>query len=148
MIFAEPDSVYRTTDGGLHWTPFAEIPKAQKASNDTYATLLFTDAQHGWMMDGSNVFASSDGGAGWKNILSTRNSSLQYFLDLKMLDNQTGYLLSESKVLKTTDGGATFVPVYYDSAFTMESLSIADANHVWATGMISPSQSVLLKYAR
>jgi photosystem II stability/assembly factor-like uncharacterized protein len=148
MIFAEPDSVYRTTDGGLHWTPFAEIPKAQKASNDTYATLLFTDAQHGWMMDGSNVFASSDGGADWKNILSTRNSSLQYFLDLKMLDNQTGYLLSESKVLKTTDGGATFVPVYYDSAFTMESLSIADANHVWATGMISPSQSVLLKYAR
>jgi photosystem II stability/assembly factor-like uncharacterized protein len=109
--------------------------------------LQATDAQHYWLMDGYNLYASGDAGNSWKSVIAAQDSSLQYFVDLKMINSQTGYLMASAKVLKTTNGGASFTPVYGPASLSMESLNFVDEKHGWACGVSGPSQPILLKYS-
>ncbi len=67
VSLADPPAIYRTTDGGSHWTPL-RFPAYVSASAD------FSDALHGWILGftgsteqlASQLSYTSDGGDTWR----------------------------------------------------------------------------------
>jgi photosystem II stability/assembly factor-like uncharacterized protein len=63
--------LYRTADGGLHWSSVATPPPGQWGSNDFCRpiSLVFASTSTGWLTvscrSGSRLFVSHDGGATW-----------------------------------------------------------------------------------
>jgi photosystem II stability/assembly factor-like uncharacterized protein len=55
-------TIERTTDGGVNWEIIAEgLPQ--------YNELQFTDADHGWTVEGSILMVTADGGQTWTEIV-------------------------------------------------------------------------------
>jgi len=95
-----PADIYKTTDGGAHWQPFAYIP----GHITSYNTMQFTDTQHGWLSRGDSLFNTIDGGATWNG----QRSRGGLIFDVQFLDNKIGYLAAGVEIFKTTDGGQTW----------------------------------------
>jgi photosystem II stability/assembly factor-like uncharacterized protein len=58
--------LYRTTNNGRTWQHYQiRLPSAEGAT--TLALLAFSDASHGWLVEGSATWHTSDGGRTWQN---------------------------------------------------------------------------------
>ena len=59
--------VFRTADGGQHWTATAGKVTAIPGPYGFYGplTLSFADADHGWLTDSHTIWATSNGGRTW-----------------------------------------------------------------------------------
>jgi photosystem II stability/assembly factor-like uncharacterized protein len=58
--------LYRTTDNGRTWQHYqVRLPSAEGAS--TPALLVFSNASHGWLVEGSATLHTSDGGRTWQS---------------------------------------------------------------------------------
>jgi photosystem II stability/assembly factor-like uncharacterized protein len=58
--------LYRTTDNGRTWQHYqVRLPSVEAASTPTL--LAFSDASHGWLVEGSATLHTSDGGRTWQN---------------------------------------------------------------------------------
>ena len=63
--------LYRTTDNGRTWQRYQfRLPSAEGAS--TAVLLAFSDARHGWLVQGSATMHTSDGGRTWQNVRAGR----------------------------------------------------------------------------
>ena len=58
--------IYRTDDAGAHWTITAAWDPGVVGAG---ATITFTDADHGWLADGYNLWATTDGARTWTMAL-------------------------------------------------------------------------------
>lgn len=97
-------TVLRTTDGGQTFTAAASLPSgAPGPPNDIW----FTSGTNGVAVTGADVAGqilhTSDGGAHWDNVQSTRAVKSVYFVSAL-----TGYAVGDGVVWKTIDGGATW----------------------------------------
>jgi photosystem II stability/assembly factor-like uncharacterized protein len=59
------DPIYRTTDGGVHWTPVAPVPGAD---NGQIQDLRCTNALTCFFVTNSGLVVTGDGGASWTSI--------------------------------------------------------------------------------
>lgn len=101
--------IYRTRDGGETWTGTTPLLTAGVRP----PVIAFTDADHGWAIDGVRLYATSDGGQQW-NALTT-DIPLTDARQLEFATDQVGWLLtwdgrdqSRSELWRTADGGRTW----------------------------------------
>jgi photosystem II stability/assembly factor-like uncharacterized protein len=75
--------VFRTTDGGQHWTATAGKVKAMPGPYGFYGplTLCFADADHGWLTDSHTIWATSNGGRTWTKATLPVPGSIRGKLD-------------------------------------------------------------------
>ncbi len=98
-FFLDPlNGLYKTNDGGDHWVNTHQIG----------ITFFFIDSLNGFLMDGSRVDKTIDGGANWQPRGSGFTATVRDFLKMQFLDSLHGYCATENGLLKTTDGGFTW----------------------------------------
>jgi photosystem II stability/assembly factor-like uncharacterized protein len=97
------NSIFRTTDGGITWTP-----QSSGTSNDLF-DLCFTDANTGTIVGaGGTILRTTNGGATWTPQTSGTSMTLY---SVCFTNANTGTVVGRSgTVLRTTDGGATWMP--------------------------------------
>lgn len=98
--------VYMTHDGGATWHSASLVQPPAYANS-----IVFADAQHGWLTDGTNLFATSDGAAHWRPLPASE--AFHDVVSLNFVSNTTGWAISTPAngplaLLKTTDGGQTW----------------------------------------
>ncbi|HEY3366772.1 MAG TPA: YCF48-related protein [Symbiobacteriaceae bacterium] len=104
-------SLFRTADGGQHWTPVAAggLP-----GSGYVADLFFLDAGHGWFsLTRGGLYATADGGKTWTMVKGL--SQPDSFKVVRFVSLTQGYLIQDhggTGLIATTDGGATWAPVY------------------------------------
>ncbi len=117
-IYAGPDdslhstgeiivAIYATHNGGMTWT-YSSV----KRIIGSYL-ISFADVNHGWLMNGSNLYATSDGGRRWTTIHS---SQLPFdTTQLEFISPQVGWAIRQKvpSLNKTLDGGLTWAPLPY-----------------------------------
>jgi len=127
LIYLGTDRVWRTTTGGVTWTPAeAGYPEGQ------FSAFEFTDAQHGWMLQevesgfGSQLvtlFRTIDGGDTWTEIINPYESEdLQSCL-------KTGMSFSGTEVgWVTYDCEGTYLEAFLDVS--------TDGGESWTEGQL------------
>ena len=109
-LAGDPLALYRTGDGGDHWTRFA-LPAADSV------TLQVTDAQHVWLLGRPpsrtpipfHLFGSSDGGETWTQRPDHPSDEYFYPLIRNAAEGWSGaFDQSNPYVLVTADGGVTW----------------------------------------
>jgi photosystem II stability/assembly factor-like uncharacterized protein len=95
--------VYRTTDGGLHWTLVSTNP-GSRAGCHGGSGMSFSTATTGWIVSDCGLLVTRNGGTTWGNqaVPVTPVDPPQFFGD------QTGVLLGVEGLAVTSDGGATW----------------------------------------
>lgn len=92
--------IYVTHDGGTTWKPTTPV-------SARLGTVDFLDGQHGWVTDGTILFATSDGGYSWTS--QPKSSVFTHVTQLDFVSNMHGLAISsEAFVLQTEDGGRTW----------------------------------------
>ena len=123
--------IYRTTDGGVHWTPVTAIdgpkPKGICAIdvlktpfiNSGVLNSRITIRAGGRVGGPAFLMTSHDLGATWTSVDMSAHTSM--ILDVKFLDERVGFIAGASNadvqqshaiVLKTSDGGVTWRRVF------------------------------------
>ena len=59
--------LYRTTDNGRTWQRYQVRLPARRGTNSP-VVLAFSDPRHGWLVQGSTTFHTSDGGRTWHDL--------------------------------------------------------------------------------
>ena len=94
-LVGEDGAALRTTNGGLTWLTSRVFPGCRLTG------VAFGDALHGWAVNQSLVFATSDGGATW-HIQAVPAEAVQSVVPASA---SHAYLWGPSGVLNTTTGG-------------------------------------------
>lgn len=105
--------LYKTNDGGEHWTAPAPLPVGDFGPGG----IFYLDPDHYWLVAGSTVASSIDGGQHWS--LHQNAVSPQLFLsqpDFQSVDAGWAVAISATQLratqlVYTTDGGAHWAPV-------------------------------------
>ena len=78
--------IYRTADGGQHWTATAGTVKAVAGANgsvfDGDLAVAFADADHGWLTDTHTLWTTANGGGSWTRTVLPVPGSVHGQLDL------------------------------------------------------------------
>jgi photosystem II stability/assembly factor-like uncharacterized protein len=92
--------IYVTHDGGTSWQPTTPVSASP-------TSVAFLDGQHGWVTDGTALFATGDGGRSWTR--QPRSSVFKHVTQLDFVSDAQGWAISSGGVLLyTTDGGRTW----------------------------------------
>ena len=101
--------LYRTTDGGLHWSLVATNPGSAAACVPTALTGLheaaisFSSPTTGWMVATCGLLVTHDGGVTWgKSATPTAPNAPVFF------DQRNGLVFDGASLLVTSDGGASW----------------------------------------
>lgn len=97
---------YRTTDGGLNWTPIET-----KLPEDVFKSIFFTDENNGWVVGRSGRLANTpDGGRTWKKMNRIKD---EYKMnDIFFTGRNRGWAVGEQgAILYTPDAGESWIDV-------------------------------------
>ena len=111
VAVGNPISLYRTTDGGMHWLALG-LPYA-----DGYA-VTFTDPLHGWFLAWPHLWSTSDGGNTWNQLPDPPVDSTPLFLEFDKWNN----LVFRSRLEGWLGSNGAGQPHVYSSA---------DGGHSW-----------------
>ena len=93
-------SIFRTTDGGINWASVLVMAGVE------FRSVVFTDANNGWVVGSGIILYTNDGGLIWTTQLSDFPSP---FICVDFTDPLTGWVVGgNGTILHTTNGG---VPV-------------------------------------
>ena len=103
----QPFVFYSTHDGGASWQSTQPIPAG---------SYTFLDAQHGWIGQGGDLWATSDGGQSWSKV--TPGGPFQNVAGLDFISTREGWATAPnndgtSVLLHTTNGGQTWTVLNY-----------------------------------
>lgn len=106
---------FTSADGGATWKATMAVPAGPDATGFVWA---FADAAHGWLSDGTNLYATTDGAVNWTAVAADKRltdlvRSGFRITELNFIDSATGWALLRSgdaatgtlALLRTTDGG-------------------------------------------
>jgi photosystem II stability/assembly factor-like uncharacterized protein len=99
--------IYVTHDGGTTWRSTMPVFANLSSSH-------FLDIEHGWLTDGTTLFATSDGGQHWAKL--TPSANFKHITQLDFVSSTLGWAISDqgngsSLLLKTTDGGQIWMQI-------------------------------------
>lgn len=96
--------VYGSSDGGKTWNPTATLRMEQRHP----LVYDFADPEHGWVVDGSVLHTTRDGGKTWTTL--TPSGAWQPLRQVDFVSPEVGWALEETglELWKTVDGGATW----------------------------------------
>jgi photosystem II stability/assembly factor-like uncharacterized protein len=161
--------LYRTVDGGLHWTLQSTGPGAAATACFFEGGMTFISAARGWILYGCppgfghsrpELLVTSDAGATWRVQRVATASRCPCRIDApEFFDQQHGFIEGSASdgtplLFGSTDGGATWsVRTTPGEGLRGVQLSFADANAAWAIvqiakkGPIYPSPTCTSGYA-
>jgi photosystem II stability/assembly factor-like uncharacterized protein len=131
--------LYRTTDGGLHWTVVAQTLPATGCNN--VGQITFSTPTTGWIR--LDICAASsplaflvthDGGASWTEQVIADGCGCTATMPV-FFDQQHGlFLVSGSALYVTADGGSTWTsrPFTFQGNEGLEAMVFIDPSHGWA----------------
>jgi len=132
------DTVYRTRDAGLTWTPnFVGV------SGFSPFQIQFVDSLHGWLGGLGNdgltpLLYSSDGGRNWEIQSLNLNDTLSRVIDLDFIDRKMGWLLmavAGQRIYRTTDGGTNWTATHGEADGPIrKALDFVDESKGWIAG--------------
>jgi photosystem II stability/assembly factor-like uncharacterized protein len=104
----ESFAVYVTHNGGASWQSTGLV-SAERGYD-------FLDARHWWLVQGDDLWATTNGGQNWSKL--TPGSTFQDGNQLDFISPQEGWAIREGKsssstLLHTTDGGQTWTALNY-----------------------------------
>jgi photosystem II stability/assembly factor-like uncharacterized protein len=109
--------IYVTRDGGTTWkygTPVSVANQTRRIDDNGRAMwgMSFVDINHGWMGDGSVLYATIDGGRQWTALRPTSFTDVR---QVNFISPQVGWAVRHAPpfLLKTLDGGRTWTSVTY-----------------------------------
>jgi photosystem II stability/assembly factor-like uncharacterized protein len=129
--------LYRTTDGGLHWSVASERP-AVAASCDPGFGIYFMSVTTGWIPLGvcsgdtaPRALVTRDGGVTWSDaslgIQAEGGSGVPVFID-----SNHGVVQAAGTFFTTSDGGRTWTRSNVPADYGLWSLQFTDPNRGWA----------------
>ena len=118
--------VYRTNDGGRHWTGSAT------PTTENLVDVDFVDATTGWAVGGNGaIIRTINGGASW----TVQPGGTAAFLDgVSFVSAQEGWAAGGNTMLHTVTGGASWQPQTLPAEAWAHSLTFVDSLHGWAAG--------------
>ena len=128
----EQSIIYKTTDGGQHWSEFY-VNSLFNGIND----IKFLDTNNGWFVGKHHglIMHSSDGGNTWTDQSCSTEVPLE---DIEFLDTLHGWTVGGreygSIILVTEDGGASWQEQYRNYGKELIGLAFSDLNNGWAVG--------------
>ena len=124
--------IYRTTDGGLHWTHVATNPGSHLGCHGG-SGMSFSTATTGWIVSDCGLMVSRDGGATWgkRTVPLTPVDPPQFF------DDRNGVLLGVEGLAVTSDGGSSWAMRSLPGANVVDFVSSSDG---WALSFLGNDQ--------
>ncbi len=124
---SDPIALYRTVDGGKHWTP---VEGARSSVLRAVLAIWFADAQTGWA-GGAVIMKTADGGATWTTQLGSATVREFFFFDV-----ERGFAIGGKSILRTVDGGAAWTDVTPadDRIADMRGVFFLDEQRGWIVG--------------
>jgi photosystem II stability/assembly factor-like uncharacterized protein len=99
-------AIYATHDSGTTWT-YSSVKRV-----NGFSLISFADMNHGWLMNGSDLYVTSDGGRRWTTI-HPRHLPVGV-IQLDFISPVVGWARGQIPSLhKTLDGGLTWAPLPY-----------------------------------
>jgi hypothetical protein len=115
------------------------LPPGAAPREDGVLLLRFIDERTGWLLSGSQLWLTQDGGLGWTNICNLQNGAVQ---DFEFLDKQHGWFIASGQLHATTNGGYTWqllkqpIPPPYDG--DLQAFGFAGSgSHLWVAGSMA-----------
>jgi hypothetical protein len=132
------ESIYKTTDGGQHWTP-VNLTNSNGSSSFGANDIFFFDANHGWAVGEEGLARTVDGGESWVHVNGLPGSSVFFTSYIK------GYVTgteSPGTIYKTLDGGETWRATHIAApANTMNIFDVVFTNS--ATGYARTMKNII-----
>ncbi len=144
--------VFRTADGGQHWTATAGKVKAIPGPYGFYGplTLSFADADHGWLTDSHTIWATSNGSRTWTKATLPVPGSIRGKLDFitaQMVGVDGSAVLVAKYDAMPGNEGISSQPVFYrtvDRGAHWTATSIIENPGALAMSLIDPTTWVVL----
>ncbi|HEX2629044.1 MAG TPA: hypothetical protein VHM26_08535 [Chitinophagaceae bacterium] len=114
--YAVSKDVWKTTNSGTTWTNIYSTPSA-----GIYSTLHFINDQAGWVINGSGLIKTTNGGTNWQPVTLPAGFDFSYVYSIYFVDANNGFVWDKKTLYKTTNGGTNWTAVY-NSPFVSEQL--------------------------
>jgi photosystem II stability/assembly factor-like uncharacterized protein len=137
--------IYRTTDGGVNWTPVTiNLTTTTDTEDILYSGITFINSTVGFCVGGSRSFDDNfilktiDGGVTWSRIPNP-SSTYNFYMSVDFSSDKVGYISggnpgqNASCILKTSDGGDTWSTSYLPSP-RLSRMQVVDCNTIYITG--------------
>ena len=127
---------YLTHDRGANWRVLAP------SSADFSATAAFSDATHGFMVDGKGrSLATADGGLTWQ----VKRTDFGPVRSLQFVNKQLGWLVGSDNLLhKSTDGGETWLTSPVDAGAYYYNVSFDNDKVGWSRRYVAPTVELVI----
>ena len=124
--------LYRTTDGGLHWTHVSKDPGSQ-AGCQGGSGMSFSTATTGWIVSDCGLMITRDGGTTWRK----RTVPITPFDPPQFFDDRNGVLLGVEGLAVTSDGGTTWAIRSLPGANAVDFINSSEG---WAVSFLGNDQ--------
>ena len=135
-----PD-LYRTTDGGISWTP-------SNISVTRVLSLDFVDANHGWAISTTSAAArrTTDGGDTWQTMTLPNPGFNASIIKVDFINQNDGWIVGwDGYVVHTTNGGLNWQSQNVgNNEVRMLGLHVVSPTEAYAIGNINNNSSAVL----
>jgi photosystem II stability/assembly factor-like uncharacterized protein len=124
LVAGEYGQIYKTTDGGTHWT------SVTSGTTNSLNSIYFANDSIGYIVgSGGVILKTTDGGNSWSSLTSGTISTLN---SIYFINSDTGFAVGNGILLKTFDGGLTWSSETYP--FNLSSIHFPNANYGYVVG--------------
>ena len=115
-------SLYKTTDAGIHWQSVPGVPGGE--------CITFTDSLTGFVSTTTSlILKTTNGGESWYGTIGITEVIGKIFF----INTQTGWAVGGPKIFKTSDSGENWIEQVNRPSANFKSLSFVDSLYGWAS---------------